>query len=729
MFKLDSFAHAALLLAIGVLTACSGGGGKGGTNSYTVGGTVSGLAGTGLVLENNAGDDLAVPSNGKFVFATAIAGGGAYAVSVKTQPSAPTQTCTATAASGTVSNADVADIVITCVTNTYKVSAVVSGLAGTGLVLEDNAADDLAVAANGTAAFATKVASGAAYAVSIRVQPSAPAQTCSAANASGTVTNADVSVAVTCVTLASYTIGGTVSGLSGSGLVLKDSLQDNRAEALGIAADGSFKFVFPVPSGGTYAVSVYVQPSRPGQTCSVAGGTGTVSNANITDVAVTCVNNQYAVCGDENGIVITHTANIVTDESWAGNGTVHLIANSIDILAPATVTVQPCAIVKLKAGVQIVVLGNPSGGVATLVSAGNDPAAGFVTFKSADPGQPWGSLVGSNKNSLIELTHTTLYGGGNNGGAARNATISMNGSSTLPDPVLKINDLAIEDMAGAGIYLADAAFTTDSSELIVIGSPDYPIALSAMALGSIPIYFGGNNTHDEALVVNNANIFDNLTIHRRLPIRFKTAGVRVAGAAPTFVPNITLTLDAGVVLKFEPAATAPPMIIFGTNGQTTDENAALIANGTDADPVIFTSGAATPAPGDWAGIWLLTSNGSQLTHVTIEYAGGDANVGPQNCGPIDPNIHQRARHTAALLVGDGSDNQYVPPGTLITSSTFQNNAGNFAIDSVWEASSFGPSLTGNKNTFTSPGLFCPQSKNLLPLGCTVQGVDESGCLP
>ena len=721
--KRTSFAI--LLLAIAVLAAgCSGGngGGGGGPKTYTVGGMVSGLAGTGLVLQNNAGDDLAVSSNGTFVFATAVAGGGAYAVSVKTQPSAPTQTCAAAGASGTVASADVADVVVTCVTNTYQVKAVVSGLAGAGLILEDNAADDLAVAADGTSTFATAVKSGAAYSVSIKVQPSALSQTCTAANASGTVTNADISVTVTCVTN-TYSVGGTISGLTGTGL----TLQDNGTDSLSITANGTFKFAHPVASGGTYNVSVSIQPGTPTQSCSVAGGAGGITNANVNNVVVTCVA-QVAQCGEENGTVVTHTANVATDETWAGNGTVHLIANTIDILAPATVTIQKCAIVKLKAGVQIVVMGNLSGGIAKLLVAGDDPSTGRVFFQTADVNQFWGALVGVNKNSMIELNYAVILDGGNNGGSALNATIAMTGSSTLPDPVLKINYVAIGDMAGAGIYLNNAAFTADSSELGIVGAPGYPIALSAMALGSIPTYTGTSNVHDEALVVGNANIFDNLTIHKRLPIHFKTDGVRVAGSAPTFVPNITLTLDAGVVLKFEPSSTAPPMVIFGTNGQTTDENAALIANGTDLDPVVFTSGAATPAPGDWAGIWLLTSNGSQLNHVTIEYAGGDASIGPVNCDPIDPSIHQHARHTAALLVGDGTDMQYVPPGTLITSSTFQNNAGNFAIDSVWEAPTFGPSLTGN-NTFTSPGLICPQSKNLIPLGCTVAGVDQSGCLP
>src|SRR5689334_17280729 len=57
--------------------------------SYTVGGTVSGLTGSGLVLQNGGGDNLAVAQNGPFTFATALADGMAYDVSVLAQPSAP----------------------------------------------------------------------------------------------------------------------------------------------------------------------------------------------------------------------------------------------------------------------------------------------------------------------------------------------------------------------------------------------------------------------------------------------------------------------------------------------------------------------------------------------------------------------------------------------------------------------------------------------------------------
>ncbi len=73
----------------GAASAGTGGGG-GGTSSYTVGGTASGLSGT-LVLRDNGGDDLTVGGNGPFTFATPVADGAGYQVTVKTSPAG--QTC------------------------------------------------------------------------------------------------------------------------------------------------------------------------------------------------------------------------------------------------------------------------------------------------------------------------------------------------------------------------------------------------------------------------------------------------------------------------------------------------------------------------------------------------------------------------------------------------------------------------------------------------------------
>ena len=87
---------AAALLALG---ACGGGGDATPAPSpppppatYTISGTVFSSGGT-IVLQNNGGDDLTLGNVGTFSFATQLASGAAYAVTVKSSPSMPLQTC------------------------------------------------------------------------------------------------------------------------------------------------------------------------------------------------------------------------------------------------------------------------------------------------------------------------------------------------------------------------------------------------------------------------------------------------------------------------------------------------------------------------------------------------------------------------------------------------------------------------------------------------------------
>ncbi|GAG10473.1 unnamed protein product, partial [marine sediment metagenome] len=86
-----------------------------GTAKYSVGGTLNGLVGSGLVLNLNSGvQTLPIVANGKFAFPTALADGSAYAVSVNTQPSAPAQVCSVTNGAGNLNGADVTGIVVEC---------------------------------------------------------------------------------------------------------------------------------------------------------------------------------------------------------------------------------------------------------------------------------------------------------------------------------------------------------------------------------------------------------------------------------------------------------------------------------------------------------------------------------------------------------------------------------------------------------------------------------------
>ena len=174
-------------------------------SAYTVGGTVSGLAGTGLVLQNNGADPLPIATIGAFTFATPVATGATYNVTVQTQPSNPAQTCTVRNGSGSISGANVTNVTVTCSARTYTLGGTVSGLTGTGLVLQNNGGDDLPIAANLPFTFATPLADGSPYSVTVATPPGAPSQVCQIFNASGTINGADVtSVKVSCRSVFAY---------------------------------------------------------------------------------------------------------------------------------------------------------------------------------------------------------------------------------------------------------------------------------------------------------------------------------------------------------------------------------------------------------------------------------------------------------------------------------------------------------------------------------------------
>jgi N-acetylneuraminic acid mutarotase len=97
-----SWPFIALLCA--ALAACGGGSGGidhlPGERTFAIGGIVNGLSGS-IVLQDNGGDDVTVSSNGAFTFATPLAAGAFYRVTIATQPSS--STCTVSNGGGTVS--------------------------------------------------------------------------------------------------------------------------------------------------------------------------------------------------------------------------------------------------------------------------------------------------------------------------------------------------------------------------------------------------------------------------------------------------------------------------------------------------------------------------------------------------------------------------------------------------------------------------------------------------
>jgi N-acetylneuraminic acid mutarotase len=172
-------------------TATSGGGTGSGTGSaqYSVGGSISGLAQSGLMLASGTNSVSVVAGATSFTLPSLLAAGATYTVTVMTQPTG--QTCAARNDSGTISNANVTSVQVTCTTNTYPIGGLITGLNAGGLVVA-NGADTLSVSAGASAyMMPTRQPMGATYDVTVQTQPTG--LSCQVVNASGTMPAAAVS--------------------------------------------------------------------------------------------------------------------------------------------------------------------------------------------------------------------------------------------------------------------------------------------------------------------------------------------------------------------------------------------------------------------------------------------------------------------------------------------------------------------------------------------------------
>jgi uncharacterized repeat protein (TIGR03803 family) len=272
--------------AANVVVTCS-------NQAYSLEGTISGLNGPGLVLAN--GTDTLVVSSGatSFTMPAPVAYTSSYVLTVQTQP--PGLACAVGNGAGSMPASAVTNVTIACTDQPFSLGGTISGLGNNAGLTLTNGSDALAVTAGSTSfTMPTPVAFGSRYSVAVQTAPAG--LTCTASNASGTMPAGNVAGVVIACSDQSYTVGGTISGLVSSGMVLVNG-SDTLAVNPGVS---SFTMPTVVAYTSAYAVTVQTQPT--GLTCSVSNGTGTMSSAAVTNIAITCSANTYTVGGTISGL-------------------------------------------------------------------------------------------------------------------------------------------------------------------------------------------------------------------------------------------------------------------------------------------------------------------------------------------------------------------------------------------------------------------------------------------
>jgi 6-phosphogluconolactonase len=135
-------ARSSMFLSVAcAIAACGGGGGGGGSQppppppppppaTYTVSATVSGLVGSGLLLEYNQTPSVSITQNGTVTFATGVPTNTAYTIGINSSPVSPIQNCTVTNGAGTVGTANVTATVV-CTTQNARTAISLNYSSGT----------------------------------------------------------------------------------------------------------------------------------------------------------------------------------------------------------------------------------------------------------------------------------------------------------------------------------------------------------------------------------------------------------------------------------------------------------------------------------------------------------------------------------------------------------------------------------------------------------------------
>jgi 6-phosphogluconolactonase len=299
------------------------------TGPFNIGGTVSGLTGSGLVLQNNNGANLIVPANASsFSFATPVANGAPYSVSVLTQPTG--EICTVQNGSGTA-NAPVANVTVNCVSTSGPLvivanSGVTNGNKGLSIYRANPATGALsflsnantgdfpwavAVAPNGLYAYVTNLAGGSLS--SFQIDNITGALTLIPLSSPGTQNPFGIAMDPQgrFLWVANYGSSKVSTFVIGAGGVLSASGAPVTTGTLPrvVAVHPSGNFVYVASESG-HNISVYAVNSLDGTLTLVPG---TLSNSVFAPFSITFdPSGQFIYVADASGSIAAFTVNPVT---------------------------------------------------------------------------------------------------------------------------------------------------------------------------------------------------------------------------------------------------------------------------------------------------------------------------------------------------------------------------------------------------------------------------------
>ena len=335
---------------------------------------------------------ITLSDNGDWKFLLPVTVGGSYTVTLGETSEAIS--CTLSNASGTMPVGNVTNVVVSCSVNDplpVTLSGTLESLQPSQTVTLANGEDSLLLDANGEFSFPTQIAPGGAF--NVTVESTNPGTLlCTLSGSVGSVpvsyeTGTFSPLEVSCDGLASYTIGGTVSGLpSGESLVIRNDDSGGSSSFEIISANGSYTFEDSFT--GNYSMAFSSLP--PGLQCSFSSDAGPGEVPSVT-VDISCAGAR--VSGVVNGVPEGGTVQLLINNSLTGGQQVDLTGTGAGLTFNSVYipdgTSYEVTVIGSSAGVSCGAVSNGTGTIGTtnvtnlsvectFDGGGGEPAAGSL---------------------------------------------------------------------------------------------------------------------------------------------------------------------------------------------------------------------------------------------------------------------------------------------------------------------------------------------------------------
>lgn len=364
-----------------------------------------------------------------------------------------------------------------------------------------------------------------------------------------------------------------------------------------------------------------------------------------------------------------HAGTITGAETWTADKSPHVVP--ADLAVSGTLTIEPCAEVVIGDVKSIDV-----GATGKLIAEGL--ATKPIRIHASDKAKPFAQLRASNGGTM-RFAYVEIE----DGGAPQNTIIDVIGTihaqgadQTLPSQqTVFVDHVTVKGSRSNGVFLADGAgFAAGSNELTITGSANFAMSISPRAIATVPVGKYTGNAIDEIVLPGGGGanaVQEDATMHDRgVPYRIGNSLTQGILLVERTTGTSTLTIEPGVTMRFKKGGE----FIVETFAGTEAARGALIAVGTEAKPIVFTSAEATPKAGDWAGVSfnMTPAATDKMDHTRVEYAGGLTSSGSGTCNttPVIPDAAIRVRG--------------LPAGQFVTNTVIMNSAAH-GIDRGWQS--------------------------------------------